>query len=182
MLGGQGLDDIEVRYLPANLHNRPERIVPGVARGDRRGRQRARRCSSPTPTAARAAPSTRSSPSTPGSSGSLAPTATSSSPERALRRPPRRRARHVLPHRLPRQALRRARLAGARPRPPPALLPIVLRQLPPARAAVAARRPRRLRGRHAPRPIGSGSSSTTSTPASHRSPPPSPSASPARVA
>jgi len=30
VLGGQGLDDIEVRYLPANLHNRPERIVPAL--------------------------------------------------------------------------------------------------------------------------------------------------------
>ena len=28
VLGRQGLDHIEVRYLPANLHNRPERIVP----------------------------------------------------------------------------------------------------------------------------------------------------------
>jgi hypothetical protein len=28
VLAGQGLDDIEVHYLPANLHNRPERIVP----------------------------------------------------------------------------------------------------------------------------------------------------------
>jgi Protein of unknown function (DUF1638) len=30
VLGRQGLDDIEVRYLPANLHNRPERIVPAI--------------------------------------------------------------------------------------------------------------------------------------------------------
>jgi Protein of unknown function (DUF1638) len=30
VLGRQGLDDIDVRYLPANLHNRPERIVPGI--------------------------------------------------------------------------------------------------------------------------------------------------------
>ena len=30
VLAGQGLDDIEVRYLPANLHNRPERIVPAL--------------------------------------------------------------------------------------------------------------------------------------------------------
>ena len=30
VLAGQGLDDVEVRYLPANLHNRPERIVPAL--------------------------------------------------------------------------------------------------------------------------------------------------------
>lgn len=30
VLAGQGLDDVEVRYLPANLHNRPERIVPSL--------------------------------------------------------------------------------------------------------------------------------------------------------
>jgi Protein of unknown function (DUF1638) len=28
VLSRHGLEDIEVRYLPANLHNRPERIVP----------------------------------------------------------------------------------------------------------------------------------------------------------
>ncbi len=28
VLSGQGLDDVEVRFLPANLHNRPEQIVP----------------------------------------------------------------------------------------------------------------------------------------------------------
>jgi hypothetical protein len=27
---GEGLDHVEVRYLPANLHNRPERIVPAL--------------------------------------------------------------------------------------------------------------------------------------------------------
>lgn len=31
VLNGQGLDDVDVRYLPAHLHNRPERIVPAVA-------------------------------------------------------------------------------------------------------------------------------------------------------
>lgn len=32
VLAADGLDDaVEVRYLPANLHNRPERIVPAVA-------------------------------------------------------------------------------------------------------------------------------------------------------
>jgi hypothetical protein len=30
VLNGQGLDGIDVRYLPAHLHNRPERIVPAV--------------------------------------------------------------------------------------------------------------------------------------------------------
>ena len=35
-----------------------------------------------------------------------------------VRRAARRRAGHLLPHRLPRQALRRARVAGARARPP----------------------------------------------------------------
>ncbi len=30
VLAGQGLDDVEVRFLPANLHNRPERIVPAL--------------------------------------------------------------------------------------------------------------------------------------------------------
>jgi Protein of unknown function (DUF1638) len=30
VLTGQGLDGVEVRYLPANLHNRPERIVPAL--------------------------------------------------------------------------------------------------------------------------------------------------------
>jgi hypothetical protein len=30
VLSGQGLTDIEVRYLPANLHNRPEQIVPAL--------------------------------------------------------------------------------------------------------------------------------------------------------
>ncbi len=30
VLAGQGLDDIEIRFLPANLHNRPERIVPAI--------------------------------------------------------------------------------------------------------------------------------------------------------
>ena len=31
VLAGQGLSDVEVRYLPANLHNRPEQIVPALA-------------------------------------------------------------------------------------------------------------------------------------------------------
>jgi len=31
VLAGQGLDDIDVRYLPANLHNRPDQIVPALA-------------------------------------------------------------------------------------------------------------------------------------------------------
>lgn len=30
VLTGQGLDGVEVHYLPANLHNRPERIVPAL--------------------------------------------------------------------------------------------------------------------------------------------------------
>jgi hypothetical protein len=30
VLAGQGLDGVEVRYLPAHLHNRPERIVPAL--------------------------------------------------------------------------------------------------------------------------------------------------------
>lgn len=30
VLAGQGLGDVEVRYLPANLHNRPEQIVPAL--------------------------------------------------------------------------------------------------------------------------------------------------------
>jgi len=30
VLAGQGLNGVDVRYLPANLHNRPERIVPAV--------------------------------------------------------------------------------------------------------------------------------------------------------
>jgi Protein of unknown function (DUF1638) len=30
VLAAQGLDGIEVRYLPANLHNRPQRIVPAL--------------------------------------------------------------------------------------------------------------------------------------------------------
>jgi hypothetical protein len=30
VLGGQGLDGVEVRFLPANLHNRPEQIVPAL--------------------------------------------------------------------------------------------------------------------------------------------------------
>ena len=30
VLAAHGLDEIEVRYLPANLHNRPERIVPAL--------------------------------------------------------------------------------------------------------------------------------------------------------
>jgi hypothetical protein len=32
VLGAQGLDDVTVRFLPANLHNRPERIVPELDR------------------------------------------------------------------------------------------------------------------------------------------------------
>jgi hypothetical protein len=32
VLAGQGLDAVDVRYLPANLHNRPERIVPALQR------------------------------------------------------------------------------------------------------------------------------------------------------
>jgi uncharacterized protein DUF1638 len=42
VLAGQGLDGIDVRYLPANLHNRPERIVPSlraVIDADGAGRQ-----------------------------------------------------------------------------------------------------------------------------------------------
>jgi len=31
VLAGQGLDDVAVRYLPANLHNRPDQIVPAVS-------------------------------------------------------------------------------------------------------------------------------------------------------
>jgi Protein of unknown function (DUF1638) len=30
VLAWQGIDEIDVRYLPANLHNRPERIVPAI--------------------------------------------------------------------------------------------------------------------------------------------------------
>ena len=30
VLAGPGLDDVEVRYLPANLHNRPDEIVPAL--------------------------------------------------------------------------------------------------------------------------------------------------------
>jgi hypothetical protein len=30
VLNGQGLDGVDVRYLPAHLHNRPERIVPAL--------------------------------------------------------------------------------------------------------------------------------------------------------
>jgi hypothetical protein len=30
VLSGQGLDGVDVRYLPAHLHNRPERIVPAL--------------------------------------------------------------------------------------------------------------------------------------------------------
>ena len=66
---------------------------------------------------------------------------------RALRRAARRGARHVLPHRLPGQALRRADLAGARPRPPPGAARHVLRQLPTGRAAVTDRRSGSRRGR-----------------------------------
>jgi hypothetical protein len=31
VLNGQGLDGVDVRYLPAHLHNRPERIAPALA-------------------------------------------------------------------------------------------------------------------------------------------------------
>ena len=98
---------------------------------------------------------------------------------RALRRAARRRARHVLPDRLPGQALRRAGVAGARPRPPSRAAADVLRQLPPARAAVAARRPAvvdagRGRGRTARARV-----RARAHRARDRSPPPSPSASPA---
>lgn len=31
VLAGQGLDDVDVRYLPANLHNRPDQIVPAIS-------------------------------------------------------------------------------------------------------------------------------------------------------
>ena len=30
VLTGQGIDGVEVRFLPAHLHNRPERIVPAI--------------------------------------------------------------------------------------------------------------------------------------------------------
>ena len=52
----------------------------------------------------------------------------------------RGRARHLLPHRLPRQALRRAVWQGARARSPPPAARHVLRQLPARRAALADRR------------------------------------------
>ena len=53
------------RYLPANLHNRPERIVPELRTAARRSGAQAGPCSSPTPTAAPAARSTRCSTSIP---------------------------------------------------------------------------------------------------------------------
>ena len=99
---------------------------------------------SPTPTAAPAASSTRCSPRCPASRGCPA----SHCYEFFAGRPlfaaaARRSSRHLLPDRLPGQALRRARLAGPRPRPPSGAARHVLRQLHAARAAVADRRAQR---------------------------------------
>ena len=97
----------------------PTRIVPDAAAARwQPPATRAGRSSSPTPTAAPAARSTAGSPTGPAPrrlpgahcyevfAGAAAFAALA-----------RRRARHLLPHRLPRQALRRARVAGARSRP-----------------------------------------------------------------
>ena len=69
----------------------------------------------------------------------------------AVRRAARRGAGDVLPHRLPRPALRRPRVAGPRPRPSPGAARHLLRQLPAGGAAVAVRRRRRRRRRPARR-------------------------------
>ncbi len=135
-------DRVEVRYLPANLHNRPERIVPAPARPARRTRprRRPRRCSSATPTAAPEACSTRCWRNTPTCVACRATTATSSSPAAPPSTSCRAVSRHLLPHRLPRQALPGAGLGRARPRPSPRAAARVLRQLHPARAALPDRR------------------------------------------
>ena len=181
VLAGQGLDDVEVRYLPANLHNRPERIVPALRRGARRRRR---------------------------PSGEVfvayADCGTGGALDAFL-------AEHPGIERLPGAhcyeffagSERFAALHDAEPGTfyltdflakhfdalvwqglgldrHPALLPTVLRQLPTGRAAVPGGRPSRARRRQPRPPNGSGSSSTTSTPGSSRSPPQSPSASTAR--
>ena len=90
-----------------------------AARACRPRSTRAGRCSSPTPTAAPAARSTRCSREFPGVQ--RLPGAhcyeVFAGAER-VRGAARRGARHLLPHRLPRQALRRARVERARARPP----------------------------------------------------------------
>ncbi len=183
VLAGQGLDGVEVRYLPANLHNRPEQIVPALREADRDRGEPDRDvfvayadCGTGGALDAfprRAAEHRR----LPG-----AHCYEFFAGERPLRRAARRRAGHLLPHRLPRQALRRARVAGSRPRPPPVAAARVLRQLPAGRAPVAVATTRVARRRRRAAAIAWASRSSTSTPGSRRSPPRSPSASPRKVA
>ena len=79
-----GWTHLDVRCLPAELHNRPERIARGRARDDPRAARRLRaRSSSPTATAAPAARSTRCS-RRKASSAFRARIATSSSPTRRV--------------------------------------------------------------------------------------------------
>ncbi len=146
LVAGGVADAVEVRYLPAHLHNRPERIVPAVeeALAGETGREvliAYADC---------------------GTGGALdrfvagRPNTTRlpgahcyelfAGPRR-VRRAARRRAGHVLPDRLPGPALRCARVAGARSRPAPRAARRVLRQLPASRAAVAVRGSSRRRGR-----------------------------------
>ena len=107
-------------------------LPPGApaqpARADRPGRARrssppprarGARCSSPTPTAAPAGTSTACSPTIPASArlpGAHCYEVFAGA--RRVRRAARRGAGHLLPHRLPRPALRRPRVAGPRARPP----------------------------------------------------------------
>ena len=180
VLAGQGLDDVEVRYLPANLHNRPERIVPALreviddAGGERDVFVAYADC---------------------GTGGAL--------DAFLAEHPGIERLPGAHCYEFFAGSERFAALHDAEPgtfyltdflakhfdvlvwqglgldRHPVAAAD-VLRQLPPGRAAVAERRPGRARRRRARRPTASGSSSATSTPGSSRSPPQSPSASTAR--
>ena len=67
VLGGSGLDDVEVRYFRPTCTTAPSGSCPAFVT-DRRREGGAGPCSSPTPTAGPAAPSTPFSPSTPASS------------------------------------------------------------------------------------------------------------------
>ena len=108
--------DLEVRPLPPELHNRPERIRAAVDAA-RRGRRRVCRL--------RDARRARRSAAAPG--GRLLP---------ALRRHGAR-ARHLLPDRLPRALVRPGRLARPRARPPPRAARRLLPQLRAGRLARA---------------------------------------------
>ena len=169
VLAGQGLDDVEVHYLPANLHNRPERIVPALRQliddaGDKRRRVRrlrrlrhgwSARCLPRRASGCRATP--------------RRPLLRVLRRERTVRRPPRRRTGHVLPHRLPRQALRRVGLAGTRARSPPFAAADCTSATIAASSCCRRATTRPCSPPPRPRPTASGSSSGTSTPASNRS-------------